>query len=131
MNVVVVQLPLALSEIGALESLRELPIRRRGVDGDSGCTIASDSLERERLSHELVAIRALPYLSPVAFHGIPIRVRTLHEKLLHVPGSGHVRYKHHNEVGIAVHGEPHAALLLARHSEKYITPIINGFSNNF
>jgi len=100
------------SELGALEGLAELPAGGDGVVAGGGAAVAGGDLERERLP---VQVRvALPVLAPVPGHGLPPGPGAPDGDGPHVAGARHVGHQHQVEVGVAVDGEPDAALLVAR-----------------
>jgi hypothetical protein len=99
-------------ELGPAEGLAEGPAAGGSVGGDHGAAVAGGDAEGEGLAVEERV--ALPVLAPVAGHGLPPRgAVTLHGHRVHVAGAAHVGDQHQVEVGVAVDGEPDAALLVA------------------
>jgi hypothetical protein len=106
-------------ELGPAEGLAEAPAARGSVAGDHGAAVAGGDAEGEGLPvQERVA---LPVLAPVARQGLPPRgTVALHGHRVHVAGAAHVGHQHQVEVGVAVDGEPDAALLVARDPAQHV-----------
>jgi hypothetical protein len=99
-------------ELASFVGLSELPPGRRGVHAGDGAAVAGGDLEGEALAVEERV--ALPVLAPVAGHRLPPRPGALDGDGAHVAGAGNVGHQDEVEVGVAVDGEPDAALLHAR-----------------
>jgi hypothetical protein len=100
------------SELSPTEGLAEGPATGSGVVGDDRAAVARAYAEGEGLAvQERVA---LPVLAPVARHGLPPGALAFDSHRVDVAGAAYVGDEDEVEVGVAVDGEPDAALLVAR-----------------
>jgi hypothetical protein len=102
-------------KLGSYECLSKLPICRSHIVGNERPTIAGSNFEWQTLANQLSI--ALPFLSPVSRHRLPIGVRTFNRNSVHVARSSNIADENKIKVGITTNSESNSARPRALHSD--------------
>lgn len=96
-----------LTKLGTRIGLTKRPARRCSIIGHHTAAITSGDLEREALSIKVAV--ALPVLSPIPWHWLPLSSWTLYIYCMYISGSSNISNKDKVEVRVTIYGKPNTS----------------------